>query len=48
MIFAMSRNLVLSILVLLVVLTCVGLLQSGYAETPRDLLEWSSKSLIGN
>lgn len=43
MIFALSRNLVLSMLVLLVVLICVGLLRFGYAETPRDLLEWSSK-----
>jgi len=43
MIFAMNRSLVLSTLVLAVVVICVGLLGSGYATTPRDLLEWSSK-----
>lgn len=43
MIFAMNRSLVISMLVLLVVLICVVLLTSGYAATPRDLLEWSSK-----
>lgn len=43
MIFALSRSLVLSTLVLLVVVICVGLLRYGYAATPRDLIEWSSK-----
>lgn len=43
MIFSMNRNLVLSALVLLVVVICIGLLQSGYAATPSDLLEWPSK-----
>lgn len=43
MIFAINRSLVLSALVMLVIVICVGLLRFGYAETPRDLLEWSSK-----
>ena len=43
MIFALSRSLILSALVMLVVAICVGLLSFGYAETPHDLLSWSSK-----
>ncbi|MCE6075331.1 hypothetical protein FS799_10745 [Agrobacterium vitis] len=43
MIFALSRSLVLSTIVLLVVAICVGLLRYGYAAAPRDLLNWSSK-----
>ena len=43
MIFALNRSLILSALVLLVVAICVGLLSFGYAETPHDLLGWSSK-----
>ncbi|MER8687109.1 hypothetical protein [Mesorhizobium sp. M1136] len=43
MIFAMNRSLVLSTLVLVVVAICFGLLQFGYASTPHDLLEWTSK-----
>lgn len=43
MIFALSRGLILSTLVLLVVAICVVLLHYGYAATPRELLNWSSK-----
>lgn len=43
MIFALSRGLILSALVLLVVVICAVLLRYGYAATPRDLLNWSSK-----
>lgn len=43
MIFALNRSLVISSFVLIVVLTCVVLLGYGYADTPNDLLEWSSK-----
>lgn len=43
MIFALSRGLILSVFVLLVVVICVGLLRYGYAATPRDLFDWSSK-----
>lgn len=43
MIFALSRSLILSALVLFVVVCCVGLLHFGYAATPRSLLDWPSK-----
>ncbi|MER8492131.1 MULTISPECIES: hypothetical protein [Mesorhizobium] len=43
MIFAMSRSLILSTLVLVIVAFCVGILHFGYAASPRDLFEWTSK-----
>ncbi|UXT61158.1 hypothetical protein FY134_26010 (plasmid) [Agrobacterium fabrum] len=43
MIFALSRSLVLSALVMLVVAICVGLLGYGYVANPHGLLEWASK-----
>jgi len=43
MIFALNRSLVISSFVLIVVLICAVLLGYGYADTPNDLLEWSSK-----
>jgi hypothetical protein len=47
MIFALNRGFVVSALVMVVVAICFFLLRFGYATSPQELLEWTSKiSLI--